>query len=180
VAMHRAKYLTEHVFNQPTDKILFTTYTRNLAQDMSAEAFKLIRQIVPLEAGGKNDLFIVGDTHQRIYAHRVVLGRCGIDIRGRSRKLRLNYRTTDEIRKWAVALLEDRDIDDLDGGKDDNKGYRSLLHGDFPELQIFPTFAAEVSFIAKRIGQLKQEGIPLSSICVVARTQGRLNNTKVP
>jgi hypothetical protein len=47
------------------------------------------------------------------------MGCCGIDIRARSRKLYLNYRTTDEIRKQAVALLEGRDIDDLDGGQDD-------------------------------------------------------------
>jgi len=55
------------------------------AQDMSAPAFELIRQIVP---EGKNDIFIVGDAHQRIYGHRVTLGRCGVKIIGRSRKLR--------------------------------------------------------------------------------------------
>ena len=169
-AIRDARILLESRGNPPEYRAVVV----DEAQDMSAEAFKLIRQIVPPEVGGQNDLFIVGDAHQRIYAHRVVLGRCGIDIRGRSRKLRLNYRTTDEIRKWAVALLEDRDIDDLDGGKDDNRGYRALLHGDFPEVQTFPTFEAEVSCISTRIGQLKQEDIPLSSICVVARTQGLL------
>lgn len=61
------------------------------------------------------------------------MGRCGIDIRGRSRKLYLNYRTTDEIRKQAVALLEGRDIDDLDGGQDDNRRYKSLSHGPVPD-----------------------------------------------
>jgi superfamily I DNA/RNA helicase len=145
------------------------------AQDISAEAFRLLRQIVPPVAGRANDLFIVGDAHQRIYAHRVILGRCGIDIRGRSRKLRLNYRTTDEIRKWAVALLEDCDIDDLDGGRDDNKGFRSWLHGDYPEVQKQATFDGEIEVIAERIHQLEKENIPLSSICVVARTQSLLN-----
>lgn len=144
------------------------------AQDMSAEAFRLIRQIVPPVAGRTNDLFIVGDAHQRIYAHRVVLSRCGIDIRGRSRKLRLNYRTTDEIRKWAVAILEDCDIDDLDGGQDDNKGFRSLLHGDYPEIQKQATFEREIEVIAECIQQLEKANIPLSAICVVARTQNLL------
>ena len=66
------------------------------AQDMGAQAYRLIRQIVP---AGANDLFVVGDGHQRIYGrNKVVLGRCGIDVRGRSRKLRLNYRTTEETR----------------------------------------------------------------------------------
>jgi len=50
------------------------------AQDFGAEAFKLIRQMAP---EGKNDLFIVGDAHQRIYGYPIVLGRCGINIQGR-------------------------------------------------------------------------------------------------
>ncbi len=61
------------------------------AQDFGYEAFRLIRAIVP---AGENDLFIVGDAHQGIDGYQVVLSRCGIDIRGRGRKLRLNYRTT--------------------------------------------------------------------------------------
>ena len=76
------------------------------AQDMSAEAFRLMRAIV---AETHNDLFIVGDAHQRIYRHRVSLGQCGINIKGRGKKLKINYRTTDEIRRFAVCLLEGRD-----------------------------------------------------------------------
>ena len=75
------------------------------AQDLVAPAWRLIRALVPR---GQDDLFIVGDAHQRIYSrHRVILGRCGVDIRGRSRKLRLNYRTTEETRRWAANLLSD-------------------------------------------------------------------------
>ena len=73
------------------------------AQDLAAQSFLLLRDMVE-EA--KNDIFIVGDAHQRIYGHKVVLGQCGIKIVGRSKKLKLNYRTTDEIRKWAVSLLD--------------------------------------------------------------------------
>jgi superfamily I DNA/RNA helicase len=86
------------------------------AQDMSEAAFSLLRAIVG--AAAPNDLFIVGDPHQRIYGKVVTLSRCGIDIRGRSRKLRLNYRTTDEIRQWATQVLEGMSVDDLDGGAD--------------------------------------------------------------
>lgn len=101
-------------------------------QDFGPQALRLIRAMVP---AGTNDLFFVGDGHQRIYSkHKAVLGRCGIDIRGRSRKLYLNYRTTDEIRSLAVALLEGREIDDLDGGSDDNRRYKSLSHGPVPEV----------------------------------------------
>jgi superfamily I DNA/RNA helicase len=46
------------------------------AQDMGMETFKLIRQMIPESRGEfRNDLFIVGDAHQRIYRHKVVLGR---------------------------------------------------------------------------------------------------------
>jgi hypothetical protein len=54
------------------------------------------------------------------------VSRVGIDIRGRGRKLRVNYRTTDEIRKWAVAQLANCAIDDLDGQPDLLVGYLSL------------------------------------------------------
>jgi ATP-dependent exoDNAse (exonuclease V) beta subunit len=81
------------------------------AQDMSTNAFALLRQVVPEQP---NDLFLVGDGHQRIYRKRVVLGHAGVNIQGRGRRLRINYRTTDEIRRFAVALLEGVSVDDLD------------------------------------------------------------------
>lgn len=138
------------------------------AQDMSAEAFRLLRTIVPQ---GENDLFIVGDAHQRIYRHRVTLGRCGVDIRGRGKKLKINYRTTDEIRRFAVRLLEGRPIDDLDGGQDDQKGYMSLTHGMAPDIKVLKTAAEETDFIKQHIHGLVAAGSPIESICVVARTK---------
>lgn len=138
------------------------------AQDMSAEAFRLVRAIVP---EGANDLFIVGDAHQRIYRHRTSLGQCGINIRGRGKKLKINYRTTDEIRRFAVHLLEGREIDDLDGGRDQQKGYMSLTHGQAPAVHSFASFADEFSFLRNHIAELQNEGSALESICVVARTK---------
>jgi hypothetical protein len=68
-------------------------------QDLSGAALALLRAAVPADT---NDLFVVGDAHQRIYRHRAALSKVGIDIRGRGRRLRINYRTTDEIRRWAM------------------------------------------------------------------------------
>jgi len=146
------------------------------AQDMSAEAFKLIRQIIPPERPvHDNDLFIVGDAHQRIYAHRVVLGRCGIEVRGRrSRKLRLNYRTTEEIGRWATALLEGVHIDDLDGGDDDSRGYRSLLHGAVPEVKLLPDFDHEVEALDSEIARSAASDVAATGICLVCRTGSAL------
>jgi AAA domain/UvrD-like helicase C-terminal domain len=99
-------------------------------QDFGPQALKLLRAMV---APGANDLFFVGDGHQRIYSrHRAAMSKCGIDIRGRSRKLYINYRTTDEIRRKAVALLEGVEVDDLDDGHDEMQRYRSLSHGPSP------------------------------------------------
>jgi superfamily I DNA/RNA helicase len=99
-------------------------------QDLGPQALKLLRAMMPRES---NDLFFVGDGHQRIYSHhRAAMSKCGIDIRGRSRKLYLNYRTTDEIRRLAVALLEGCEVDDLDEGHDETGRYKSLSHGPVP------------------------------------------------
>lgn len=99
-------------------------------QDLGPQALRLLRAMI---ASNPNDLFFVGDGHQRIYTrNRAAMSKCGIDIRGRSRKLYLNYRTTDEIRRQAVALLEGCEIDDLDDGHDETKRYKSLSHGPVP------------------------------------------------
>ncbi len=74
-------------------------------QDFSLEALKLIRALSPIEEGLSNPLCTVGDGHQRIYRTRIPMGRAGIDIRGRSRRLKINYRTSEQIRKYAQAML---------------------------------------------------------------------------
>jgi superfamily I DNA/RNA helicase len=137
------------------------------AQDFNAEAFRLVRDMV---VESKNDIFIVGDAHQRIYGHKVVLGQCGINIRGRSKKLKLNYRTTDEIRKWSVTLLNGEQIDDMDDGVDSNSDYKSLYHGPEPLIKGFESYENEVEFINSYIKGLKEED-ESSRICIVARTQ---------
>jgi len=141
------------------------------AQDMGMEAFKLIRQMIPSSrADQRNNLFITGDAHQRIYGQRVVLSHCGIDVRGRSRKLRVNYRTTEETRTWAVRLLEGRAFDDLDGSHDTQKGYYSLLHGAPPRIIEAATFAEELKQIVNHLHELAKAGIRLENVCLVART----------
>lgn len=82
---------------------------------------------------GMNDLFIVGDGHQRIYRNKVVLGQCGINVRNvEVKKLKINYRLTEETRQFAVSLLTGVKVDDLDGEADESKDYLSLLHGEHP------------------------------------------------
>jgi hypothetical protein len=137
------------------------------AQDMSAQAFKLLRFIVP---EGENDLFITGDAHQRIYGGlAVVLGRCGIKIKGRAYRLRVNYRTTEEIRRLSVSLLGGFVMDDFDGGADSLKGYYSLFHGLEPEVRNFPDIEAEKEAVLQFIKDICSGEDELSGICIVLR-----------
>ena len=142
------------------------------AQDISAAAFTLIRAAVP---AAENDLFIVGDAHQRIYRHKVVLGRVGIKVRGRSKKLRVNYRTTDEIRRWACAQLEGCAIDDLDGDLDSLKGYRSLTHGEVPDVLRSDSLAQDLAHIETILRQLTEDGTASRQVCIAARTNDELD-----
>mgnify|MGYP000425343732 FL=1 len=73
-------------------------------QDFSDNAYRLIRALAGEEH--PNDIFIVGDSHQRIYRNHPILSKCGINVRGRSSILKINYRTTEEIRKQALLLLK--------------------------------------------------------------------------
>ena len=139
------------------------------AQDMVAPAWRLIRGIVPV---GPNDLFVVGDAHQRIYSrNRIVLGRCGVDIRGRARKLRLNYRTTEETRRWASGLLDRHPIDDLDGGSDDHRGVHSVTHGPEPRTKHFRNRDEQAAWLVHHLHDLSRREGSLRGICVVARTR---------
>ncbi len=143
------------------------------AQDFSVQAFKLIRQIAGEEH--ENDIFIVGDSHQRIYRKKVILSRCGINVRGRSRSLKINYRTTEETRAWAYRLLHGVSFDDLDDGVDEGKGYMSLMHGPKPEIHCFETFPEEMGFIKDYLKRLQADRVDLMNICLVARTQRLLD-----
>ena len=142
-------------------------------QDLSAGDLRLLRLLAP-QAG--DSLFLVGDGHQRIYGRPVPLSACGIEIRGRSRRLKLNYRTTEEIRKRAVAILEGMTIDDLDGGVDSLKGFRSLRSGRKPELAHFETETAEAAFLIEKIKKWLEDGTPSETICLAARTNAQLRD----
>ena len=146
------------------------------SQDFHPEEWKLIRALVP---EGANDLFLVGDAHQRIYGRKVTLKDCGVLIQGRSSKLKINYRTTEQIRKWAMALLQGIEADDLDGETDREEGYRSLLSGAAPEVRKFDTAEEEGRFLIDTIKELLKEKQP-EEICLVARTGKLLSDRYQP
>lgn len=141
-------------------------------QDLGPQALKLLRAMI---AKGDNDLFFVGDGHQRIYSrNKAAMSRCGIDIRGRARKLYLNYRTTDEIRRQAVALLEGIEVDDMDEGNDEVRRYKSLSHGPAPVLMNVNGLEGAAQQAVEMINAWRSdasEGQELLSIAVVAASE---------
>jgi superfamily I DNA/RNA helicase len=82
----------------------------------------------------------------------------------------VNYRTTEQIRRFATAILEDVEIDDLDDGLDPLGGYRSLVDGQPPSLTGFASAAEEASWVADEIERLAETGLASQDICIVGRT----------
>jgi len=141
------------------------------AQDMGIQALKLLSVLAGLDH--ENNLMIAGDSHQRIYPRKTSLSICGINIRGRSRKLKLSYRTPEEIRKFAIRLLEGLPVDDLDDGFDTSSETIALRKGTKPEILNYINSNAEVEGIAERIMMLPKEA--LKDSCLVARTSKQLH-----
>ncbi|MDI3389110.1 AAA family ATPase [Streptomyces sp. B-S-A8] len=134
------------------------------AQDLSAAHWKMLRAMVP--EGQPNDIFLVGDTHQRIYDNQVTLGSLGVNIRGRSARLTLSYRTTREILGSAIGLLEGTDYDDLDGSGEDLAGYRSVLRGRRPTLRSAPDWDRELDLIVDQVKQWADIARESVAVCV--------------
>ena len=142
-------------------------------QDFGPPKLRLLRALAP-EA--PNTLFLVGDAHQRIYGRPYPLSRCGIEIRGRSKRLRLNYRTTAQIRARAVSILEGSEVDDLDGGVDSLDGHQSLRQGPPPQVLHFAKATQEAEAILKVLSEwIEKDGVSPRSICLCARTRKELD-----
>ena len=118
------------------------------AQDLRPSHWKMLRAMA---APGPDDMFIAGDTHQRIYDNHVALGAVGVNIRGRATRLTLSYRTTREILATALTVVKNVSFDDLDDGTDNLDGYRSVLHGPVPAFLPRESWSAELESLADTI-----------------------------
>ena len=145
------------------------------AQDLHPAQWRLLRAAV---AEGPDDLFIAADPHQRIYNNRVSLASLRISVRGRSRKLSLNYRTTQEILAWAMPLLGSDPVTGLDGEVDALIGYRSPMHGQRPQLRLAATRAEEFAFLSERIRSWLAAGLEPGAIGITARSAGLVREAR--
>ncbi|MFF0243201.1 UvrD-helicase domain-containing protein [Rhodococcus pyridinivorans] len=138
------------------------------AQDLSPEQWRLVRAAVPEH---QDDIFIAGDTHQRIYDSRVSLREVGIKVTGRSSRLNLNYRTTAEILAWSMQLLHGERIDDMDGHLDSIASCRSDVHGAPPTAKGFPTQADEANYVAETVEAWIASGVEPGEIGIATRAK---------
>lgn len=144
-------------------------------QDVGASELRFLAALCTDPETGElrpNGLTICGDGYQRIYRVPVTLRACGVDVRGRaSRVLRLNYRTTEAIRRAAVATVKGVDASELeDDGVDPLRGYRSLRRGEPPVEKRFASAEAEAEWLASIA-----DGEPM---LVLARTRGWLKQLR--
>ena len=154
-------------------------------QDMGNVELRFIRALVEEKP---NDIFMVGDPLQKIYSKTINFSQAGINVKGkRSRKLKINYRTSEEIKKTAIAVLQGISFDDFDGEKEKNNGYVSLFHGEKPKYEVFRTKDEEYEFVLNGIKQILDSGYKYSDIAISARTRNGakdfrsvLHNNNIP
>ena len=145
------------------------------AQDLHAAQWRLLRAAV---AEDPDDLFIAADPHQRIYSSRASLASLRISVRGRSRKLSLNYRTTQEILAWAMPLLGSDPVTGLDGEADSLLGYRSPMHGQRPQVRVAATRGEEFGFLSEQIRSWLAAGVEPGAIGITARSPGLVREAR--
>lgn len=140
------------------------------AQDLNPLHWQLLRALV---AEGRNDLFIAEDSHQRIYGHKITLSQYGINIRGRARRLRLNYRTTAENLAYAISILDGNAITDLEGEGERSDDYRSVRSGPAPRILDVSNADDEMAAVASEITRWIDDGVKPEAIGVLARAESR-------
>jgi superfamily I DNA/RNA helicase len=132
-----------------------------------------LRFLAALGAGRPNSLFFTGDLGQRIFQLPFSWKALGVDIRGRSRTLRINYRTSHQIRARADRLLGP-EVTDVDGNKEDRRGAISVFNGPEPILAVVDTPDAEIQTVSKWLGDRMAEGVKPDEAAVFVRSPAQL------
>lgn len=143
-------------------------------QDLKPAELRFLRALC---ATNLKQLLLAGDAGQRIYPGGFTLSGLGIDVRGRSHVLRINYRTTEQIRRLADRLLGD-DAEDMDGERENRRGTRSLLRGPNPTLQGFGSVAVEDEGIAAWLRARFERGLRPEEAACFARTSKRIEELR--
>lgn len=140
------------------------------AQDISVPQ---LRFLAALGKDRDNSLFFTGDLGQRIFQHPFSWKSLGIDIRGRSRTLRINYRTSHQIRMQADLLLGS-EITDVDGNKELRGGTISVFNGPRPTITVFETEDKEIKSVGDWLVERINEGFQPHELGVFVRSDKEL------
>lgn len=145
------------------------------SQDLGPAELTLIRHLV---APGEDDIFLCGDAGQRIFKSRFSWYSVGVDVRGRSSRLKLNYRTTGAIQRFADRLLTGGS--EAGSGESEARDAISLLIGPNPEIIGEQTAAEEIESVAEWLVRLQDEGFRPFEIALFARTEHVINDRILP
>lgn len=140
------------------------------AQDVSPAQLKFL---AAMGADRPNALFFTGDLGQRIFQQPFSWKALGVDVRGRSRSLHINYRTSHQIRSQADKLLG-QEVSDVDGNIESRKGTISVFNGPAPTLRTFASTTAESEAVGKWLKSRINEGVRPHEIGVFVRSEEEL------
>jgi len=136
-----------------------------------------LRFLAAFGANRPNGLFFAGDLGQRIFQLPFSWKSLGVDIRGRARNLRINYRTSHQIRFRADRLLG-RDVSDVDENHEDRSDTISVFNGSPPEIYELKTAAEESNSVAKWIAKLSKDGVAPHEFGVFVRSQAQYSRAE--
>lgn len=141
------------------------------SQDVSVAQ---LRFLAALAAGRPNGLFCAGDLGQRIFQQPFSWKALGVDIRGRSRTLRINYRTSHQIRMQADRLLAP-ELSDVDGNTEERGGTISVFNGPRPTIVELDTREEEIRTVSQWLSDRNREGVMPHEIGVFVRSASELD-----
>ncbi len=128
-----------------------------------------LRFLAALSASRPDALFFAGDLGQRIFQPPFSWKSLGVDVRGRSFTLRVNYRTSHQIRRQADRLLP-IEMADVDGNRENRRGTVSVFNGAEPRLRRFDDESAEIEAVADWLVELRKNGLQPREIGVFVRS----------
>lgn len=152
----------------------FTHIVVDEAQDLGVAELRFLAAISPRDPDA---LFFAGDLGQRIFRQPFSWKSLGVDVRGRSLTLKVNYRTSHQIRSAADQLLPPS-VKDVDGNEDARQGTISVFEGPDPEIAIADDEASEIATVASRVRQLVDGGIRPAEIGVFVRSEDQLSRAR--
>ncbi len=141
------------------------------AQDVSISQLRFLAALTSEQPG---HLFFAGDLGQRIFQQPFSWKSLGVDIRGRSHTLRINYRTSHQIRIRADRLLAST-ISDVDGIAEERRGAISIFNGPEPIIKVLDTPETEIQTVSQWLKDRRSDGWHPHEIGVFVRSTAELD-----